>query len=334
MSDVPSVRDVAIVGAGPAGLTAAVYAARALLEPIVFEKGVPGGQLNETDLIENWPGTGGPVPARELMSELRRQAESLGAGIVRDEVTSIEPAATAHRLVAGTGTVDARSVIVCPGSRPREFDVPGAARLKGRGVSYCATCDGYFFRDRPILVVGAGDSALMEALFLTRFASRVSIVVRHAEDDPKAVRASASMQRRAREHPKIEFLWNRTVEEIVGDPFVAGARLRCRDTGKTEDVAVDAVFVNVGRIPQTDFLRGVVEMEDGYLVTDDRLRTSVTGIFAAGDGRRGAHRYAQAIVAAGEGAMAALEVERYLSHDLVRAVGSAWRPIAARREAG
>ncbi len=330
MRGIPSVRNVAIVGAGPAGLTAAVYAGRSLLAPLVLEKAVPGGQLNETDLIENWPGTGDPVSAPELMAQLRRQAEQLGAEIVQDEVIGIEPGKTTHRVVTEQGAVEARAIIVCPGSRPRELGVEGAARLKGRGVSYCATCDGYFFRDRHIVVVGAGDSALMEALFLTRFASRVSIVVRHPKDDPTAIRASVSMRRRAEEHPKVRFLWNRAIEEIVGEAFVSAIRLKELSTGGVEEIAADAVFVNIGRIPQTDFLRGSVELDDGYLVTDERLRTSVAGVFAAGDARRGAHRYSQAIVAAGDGAMAALEVEHYLSHELLGVDSCGPDPVAVR----
>lgn len=330
MRGIPSVRDVAIIGAGPAGLTAAVYAGRALLSPLVLEKAVPGGQLNETDLIENWPGTGDPVSAPGLMAQLRRQAEQLGAEIVQDEVIGIEPGETAHRVITGSGVVEARTLIVCPGSRPRELDVEGASRLKGRGVSYCATCDGYFFRDRHIVVVGAGDSALVEALFLTRFAAKVSIVVRHPKDDPNAIRASASMRRRAVEHPKVRFLWDSAVEEVVGDAFVTAIRLRNLSTGTVDDVAADAVFVNIGRIPQTDFLRGSVELDDGYVVTDDRLRTGVAGIFAAGDARRGADRYSQAIVAAGEGAMAALEAEHYLSRESLGVDSCGPAPVAVR----
>jgi thioredoxin reductase (NADPH) len=331
MRGTSSVRDVAIVGAGPAGLTAAVYAGRALLTPLVLERAVPGGQLNETDLIENWPGTGDPVSARALMLQLRQQAERLGAEIVQDEVLHIEPGKTTHRIVTGRDAVEARAVIVCPGSRPRELAVEGAARLKGRGVSYCATCDGYFFRDGHIVVVGAGDGALVEALFLTRFAAQVSIVVRHPQNDPRAVRATASLRRRAEDHPKVRFLWNRAIEEVVGDASVSAIRLAHLDTGDVEDVAADAVFVHIGRIPQTDFLRGSIDLEKDYIATDERLRTSVRGIFAAGDARRGAHRYSQAIVAAGEGAVAALEAERYLSHELVGVDSGEGKPAVALR---
>ncbi len=316
MRESSSVRDVAIVGAGPAGLTAAVYAGRALLAPVVIERALPGGQLNETDRVENWPGTGDVVSGSALMARLREQAERLGAEIVREDVVRLEPGADAHRLVTDQGTISARAVILCPGAEPRELEVPGAARLKGRGVSYCATCDGYFFRDGEIVVVGAGDAALVEALFLTRFAARVSIVVRHPAAAPHAVRASGIVRQRALEHAKIRFLWNRAVEAIEGDASVSAIRLRDLATGRVESVAADAVFVYVGREPQTAFLRGSVALEEGYIVTDERRRTDVRGVFAAGDARRGAHRYAQGIVAAGDGAVAALEAERYLSHEL------------------
>ncbi len=335
MRGISSVRDVAIVGAGPAGLTAAVYAGRALRAPLLIEKAVPGGQLNETDLIENWPGTGEPVSAPALMLQLRQQAERLGAEIVQDEVVRIEPGEATHRVVVRRGAVEARAVIVCPGSRPRELDVEGAARLKGRGVSYCATCDGYFFRDGHIVVVGAGDSAIAEALFLTRFAAQVSIVVRHPEDDPRAVRASALMRRRAEEHPKVRFLWNRTVVAIVGETSVSAIRLVRLDTGSIDDMAADAVFVNIGHVPQTDFLRGTVELDGGTIVTDEQLQSSVRGIFAAGDARRGAHRYSQGIVAAGEGAVAALEAERYLERELIGVGRNEAASVAAlRRKVG
>lgn len=334
MRGLPSARDVAIVGAGPAGLTAAIYASRALLTPLVFEKAVPGGQLNETDLIENWPGTGDAVSAPALMGQLRQQAERLGAEIVQDEVLRIEPGESTHRVVTARAAVEARAVIVCPGSRPRELDVEGAARLKGKGLSTCATCDGYFFRGGRVVVVGAGNAALSEALFLSRLASQVSIVVRHPESDPRAVRGSASLRRRLEQNPKVRFLWNRAVQEIVGDASVSALRLVELDTGVVEDVATDAVFVSIGRVPQTDFLRGAVALDGGYVVTDEQLRTTVRGIFAAGDARRGAHRYSQGIIAAGEGAVAALEAERYLFHELVGAGSRAEAPGVGRHAEG
>lgn len=306
--------DVVIVGAGPAGLTAALYTGRSLLSVVVLEKGIPGGQLNETDQIENWPGFEQTIGAPDLMRALRGQVERFGAQIVQDEVVRIEVGPPAHRVITPNRSYVTRAVVLAPGSRPKELPAAGAARLKGRGVSYCATCDGFFFRDKDIVEVGAGDSGLTEALFLTRFANSVSIVVRHPESDPKAFRASAILQRRAREHPKLSFLWNCVVDEVLGESHVTSVRLKDLPTGKTTELPIDAVFVNIGHTPQTEFLHGTIDLDDnGYIVTDARLRTNVPGVFAAGDARVDANRYAQAIVAAGEGAIAAIETERYLS---------------------
>jgi thioredoxin reductase (NADPH) len=306
--------DVAIVGAGPAGLTAAIYAGRALLSTVVIEKALPGGQLNETDVIENWPGFAETVSAPELMGQLRAQAERFGAQFVLDEVSRIETGDPTHAIVASERTIQARTVILACGSRPKELPAEGASRLKGKGLSYCATCDGFFFRGKRIIEVGAGDSGLTESLFLTRFADSVSIVIRHPEDDPRAFRASGILQQRAREHPKIDFLWNRVVDAVLGEDRVEAARLRDLTTDETEDVPIDGVFVNIGHLPQTEFLRGAVDLDPaGYIVTDGCLRTDVRGVFAAGDARIDAHRYAQGVVAAGEGAVAAIEAEKYLA---------------------
>ncbi len=306
--------DVAIIGAGPAGLTAAIYAGRALLSTAVIEKGTPGGQLNETDIIENWPGFAEAVSAPELMAQLRAQAERFGARVVLDEVVRIEPGDESHAIVMTENTIRARSVIVACGSRPKELPAEGAARLKGRGISYCAICDGFFFQGKRILEVGAGDSGLTESLFLTRFVESVSIVVRHPEDDRFAVRGSPILLQQAREHPKVDFLWNRTVEAVLGTDRLEGVRLRDLTTGETEDVPIDGVFINIGHAPQTEFLRGTIELDsDGYIVTDKCLHTNVPGIFAAGDARIDATRYAQGVVAAGEGAIAAIEAEKHLT---------------------
>jgi thioredoxin reductase (NADPH) len=314
MTETVARHDVVIVGAGPAGMTAAVYAGRALRSTVVIEKGIPGGQLNETDRIENWPGLAEPASAPELMAALRSQVERLGAEIVEDEVLRIEPGRQVHRVVTPRRAIEAKVVILAPGSQPRDLPAEGAARLKGRGVSYCATCDGFFFQGKRVVVVGAGDSGLMEALFLTRYADSVAVVVRHPKEDPRAIRASGVLRQRAAAHPKIRFLWNREVAEVVGEQGVTAIRLRRLDTRDIEEVPADGIFVNVGHMPQTDFLRGSIPLDsDGYIVTDSRLRTSVAGIFAAGDARIDAHRYAQAVIAAGEGATAALEAELYLA---------------------
>lgn len=306
--------DVLIIGAGPAGLTAAIYAGRALLTTLVVEKGVPGGQLNETDLIENWPGFEETVEAEELMTALRKQAERFGAKILQNDVTAIEPGEPFHRVITPRETFETRAVILAPGSRPRELLAKGASKFKGRGVSYCATCDGFFFREKRVVEVGAGDSGLTESLFLTRFADSVFIVVRHPESNPKAIRASAILRERALNHPKIEFLWNCVIEEVLGEKTVTGVRLRDVGTGETRDLETDGVFVNIGHEPQTEFLRGTVDLDEaGYIVTDERLRTEVPGVFAAGDARAFAHRYAQGVVAAAEGAIVAIEAEEYVS---------------------
>lgn len=314
MNDQREPVDVLIVGAGPAGLTAAIYSGRAMLSTVVLEKGLPGGQLNETDLIENWPGFVEAVNAPELMKKIRSQAERFGASIVLDDVLRIEPGPSTHQVVTSQGSYQARTIILSPGSRPRELPVENASRLKGKGVSYCATCDGFFFQGKHIIQIGAGDSGLTESLFLTRFADSVTIVVRHSEDDPKAFRASAILQQRAKEHPKIRFLWNRAVDSVEGDDHVTGVRLRHLETNEAETIPIDGVFVNIGHLPQTDFLRGTIDLDKkGYICTDVFLHTNVPGMFAAGDARVNANQYAQAVVAAGEGAIAAIEAEKYLA---------------------
>ncbi|MFC2078347.1 NAD(P)/FAD-dependent oxidoreductase [Candidatus Bipolaricaulota bacterium] len=306
--------DVLIVGAGPAGLTAAIYSGRALLSTVVLEKGLPGGQLNETDLIENWPGFADAVAAPELMTQIRAQAERFDASIVLDDVIRIEAGPSIHQVLTSQGGYQARAIILSPGSRPKELPSRNAARLKGKGVSYCATCDGFFFQGKDIIQIGAGDSGLTESLFLTRFADTVTVVVRHPQNDPKAFRASAVLQKRAEEHPKIRFLWNRVVDSVEGEDHVTGVRLRHLETNEVETLPIDGVFVNIGHLPQTDFLRGSVGLdEDGYIQTNASLHTNVPGIFAAGDARVNANQYAQAVVAAGEGAIAAIEAEKYLA---------------------
>jgi thioredoxin reductase (NADPH) len=307
--------DVLIVGAGPAGLTAAIYSGRALLSTVVLEKGLPGGQLNETDLIENWPGFAEAVSAPDLMKQIRAQAERFGATIILDDVIRIEPGSSVHKVVTSQGSYEARTIILAPGSRPRELPAENATRLKGKGVSYCATCDGFFFQGKNIIQIGAGDSGLTEALFLTRFAESVTIVVRHPEGDPKAFRASGILQKRALENPKVRFLWNRVVDSVEGDEHLTGVRLRHLETGEVESMPIDGVFVNIGHLPQTDLLRETITLdEEGYILTDTFLHTNVPGIFAAGDARVNANQYAQAIVAAGEGAIAAIEAGKYLSN--------------------
>ncbi len=306
--------DVVIIGAGPAGLTAAIYTGRALLSTLILEKTVPGGQLNETEFVENYPGFAEKVAAPELMGQMHRQAERLGAQVTIEQATGIESVDSHYRIKGTKSAFEARTVIIASGSRPRELPAEGAKRLKGRGVSYCATCDGYFFQGKHILEVGAGDSGFEEALFLTKFVESVGIVVRHPEDDPHALRASPILQKRVKENPKISFLWNKVVERLEGKDRLAAVLLKDLATGQVEEIKAEGLFVNIGHIPETDYLRETVKLdENGFVLTDDRLCTNLPGVFAAGDVRIVTSRYAQAVVAAGDGAVAAIEAEKYLA---------------------
>jgi len=306
--------DVIIIGAGPAGLSAAIYTGRAQRSTLVLEKALPGGQLNETDYIENFPGFEEKIAGPELMSRMRKQAERFGAQITLDTTVGIAPIDGGY-VVKGTGReYSGRTLILASGSHPRELAVEGAKHLKGKGVSYCATCDGYFFRGKRLLEVGAGDSGLTEALFLTKFAESVGIIVRHPESDPHALRGSAILRRRAMDHPKIHFLWNRVVERVVGEDRVTAILLKDLESGRLEEVPADGLFINIGHVPETAYLQGQVNLDEhGYILTDERRQTNLPGVFAAGDLRVGTRRYAQAIVAAGDGAAAAIEAEKYLS---------------------
>lgn len=305
--------DLVVVGAGPAGLTAAIYARRAALKTLVLEKSAPGGQLLETPMIENFPGFPDPLSGMELMERVEKQARRLGAEIVLAEATGLVQGEN-HRVVrTKAGEFPGRAVVVATGAHPRELPAKGAREFVGRGLSYCATCDGFFFRDKNVLMVGAGDAALTEALFLADLCKKVYIAVRHPIDDPKAVRAAAVLKERAMAHPRIEFLWNVVVDEVMGEGRVQGVVLRDLGTGERREFPVDGVFVKIGYEPATAWLRGVVELtEAGYIRTDPWMRTAAPGVFAAGDVREPVGRVAQAVVAAAEGALAALAAERFL----------------------
>ena len=303
------VRDVIIIGSGPAGYTAALYAARARLNPLLFEGSVTsGGALMNTTDVENFPGFPDGVLGPDLMDSLRKQAERFGAELVTDDVTEVDLSATPKVVKAGSDTFLTRSVIVATGSSYRELGIPGEKRLSGHGVSWCATCDGFFFRDQDIAVVGGGDSALEEATFLTRFARSVTVV--HRRD---ALRASAIMQDRARANPKIRFAWDSVVTEVVGEDRVAGVRLLNTKTGEESFIEVSGIFVAIGHDPRSELFTGQLELDDeGYLVVDQpSTRTKIPGVFAAGDVVD--HTYRQAVTAAGSGCAAALDAERWLA---------------------
>lgn len=297
---------VIIIGSGPAGLTAAVYAARANLAPLVLAGGLYGGQLMLTTDVENYPGFPEGILGPELMIKFREQAERFGARIENVDVTSVD--FTKRPLVVRTDDAqhEAESVIVATGASARWLEIPGEEKLRGRGVSSCATCDGAFFRDKHITVVGGGDSALEEALFLTRFGSRVTIV--HRRDK---LRASKIMADRAHSHPKVDFIWNAVVEEVYGETHVTGLRLRDVVDGREFDLRTDALFVAIGHTPNTAVFAGQLDLDNlGYVASPDGTRTNVEGVFVAGDVND--HRYRQAITAAGAGCRAAMDAEKYL----------------------
>jgi thioredoxin reductase (NADPH) len=303
-----SVRELIIVGGGPAGYTAALYAARADLEPLVIEGFAWGGQLMITSDVENYPGYPDGVMGPEMMADFRRQAERFGAEFLTDDVTRVDLAAEPMRVWVGDDEYAARAVIVATGASARWLGLDSEHRLKGRGVSACATCDAAFFRDREVYVVGGGDSAFEEALFLTKFASRVHLV--HRRDE---FRASRIMVDRASANDKLDYVLNAVVDEVLGEEKLEGLRLRSTETGETWEVPADGLFVAIGHDPNTALFREQLDHDlNGYLVTrPGSTETNLPGVFAAGDVQD--HVYRQAITAAGSGCMAALDAERYLA---------------------
>ncbi|NUK01272.1 thioredoxin-disulfide reductase [Streptomyces lunaelactis] len=307
MSDV---RNVIIIGSGPAGYTAALYTARASLQPLVFEGAVTaGGALMTTTEVENFPGFRDGIMGPDLMDSMRAQAERFGAELVPDDVISVDLTGEIKTVTDTAGTVHrARAVIVTTGSQHRKLGLPNEDTLSGRGVSWCATCDGFFFKDQDIAVIGGGDTAMEEATFLSRFAKSVTIV--HRRD---SLRASKAMQDRAFADPKISFAWHSEVAEIQGEQKLSGLTLRNTKTGETSALPVTGLFIAVGHDPRTELFKGQLELDDeGYLVVEaPSTRTSLTGVFGAGDVVD--HTYRQAITAAGTGCSAALDAERFLA---------------------
>jgi len=302
------VREVIIIGSGPAGLTAAVYTARANLKPLIIEGHEAGGQLMLTTTVENFPGFTDGILGPELMGAMRGQAERFGAEIIQGQVAAVNLLERPFVVRTDEAEYRAKSLIIATGASARLLGLPGERKLMGHGVSTCATCDGFFFRNKPIAVIGGGDSALEEAIYLTRFASKVTLI--HRRD---ALRASKIMQDKAFANPKIEFRWNSVVEDVkdVEKGFLTHLVLRDRVTGEVSDLPVDGAFVAIGHTPNTSLFAGQLEMDsNGYLLTHSGTRTNVPGVFACGDVQD--HIYRQAITAAGSGCMAALDAEHYL----------------------
>ncbi|MBX7160064.1 MAG: thioredoxin-disulfide reductase [Acidimicrobiia bacterium] len=301
-----SAHDVVIIGSGPAGLTAALYAARASLSPVVFEGAASGGQLMLTTEVENFPGFPEGIMGPELMERFREQAQRFGADLRPLDVERIDLSARPFTLSVGGEELQTKAIVLATGATARWLGLDNEARLAGRGVSTCATCDGFFFREKAIAVVGGGDSAIEEALFLTRFGSKVTVV--HRRDE---LRASKIMAARAHENPKIDFVWNSVVVDLLGDEKLEGVVLEDVATGDRSRLDVEGLFVAIGHTPTTDIVKGQVELDDaGYVVTHSGTRTNVRGVWAAGDVQD--REWRQAVTAAGSGCAAAIDVERYL----------------------
>jgi thioredoxin reductase (NADPH) len=302
-------RKVIIIGSGPAGYTAAVYAARANLAPLMFTGLSSGGQLMLTTLVENYPGFVDGIDGPVLMETMRKQAERFGTDMIAEDVTSVDLSKRPFTVKSDSGTYEAETVIIATGASAKMLGLPDELQLMGRGVSTCATCDGFFFKDQNIMVVGGGDSAMEEALYLARLGRKVDVV--HRRD---TLRASKIMQDRARKNPKISFLMDSEVVEVLGAGKVEGIRVKNHKTGAVTPLALDGLFVAIGHVPNTRIFQGQIDMDKaGYIVTREGSRTNRPGVFAAGDCQD--HVYRQAVTAAGSGCMAAMDAERFLESE-------------------
>ena len=298
--------DLIIIGGGPAGLTAGLYASRARLSTLLIEKGVIGGQITNAELVENYPGFPQGISGFELGQLMHQQATRHGLETINAEVSGVELEEAIKVIHTDQGTYQAKALIIAAGSAPKKLGVPGEGSWLGKGVSYCATCDGALFRDKRVAVVGGGDAAITEALLLTRFASRVVVI--HRRDQ---LRASRVLQEKAFATPKMDFLWDTVVEEIIGDKEVKELRLRHVKKGERFSLAVDGVFIYVGLEPNTDYLKDILKLDEaGHILVNPRMETEIPGVFAAGDICHNSAR--QAITAAGDGATAALSAERFI----------------------
>jgi thioredoxin reductase (NADPH) len=310
-------REVIVLGSGPAGLTAAIYATRAALHPLVFAGAEAGGQLMLTTDVENYPGFADPILGPALMAGMRTQAERIGAEFINEDATAVDLRHRPFRVTSQTGeTSETKALIIATGAKPKLLGLPGEQQLLGRGVSTCATCDGFFFRGRDVLVVGGGDTAMEEALYLSKLAQSVTVV--HRRDQ---LRASKILGERARTNPTIHFLWSHAVADIVGNGKVRAAKLKNLKTGQIVERPVDGVFVAIGHRPNTELFRGQLEMDDnGFITRKQRSSTSVAGVFVAGDVHD--HTYRQAVTAAAYGCEAAIDVERWLQHQGAEALST------------
>lgn len=304
--------DILIIGGGPAGLAAGIYASRAKLKALLLEKAKPGGQAATTEEMENYPGFGRGATGPGIMEAMRKHAEEFGTTILKEEVVDVDLAGHVKRVVTKSGAVyEGKAVILCPGSKPRSLNVKGEQEFIGKGVSWCATCDADFFEELDVVVVGNGDAAIEEAMYLTKFAETVTIIVIHDEGILDCNKASAE---KAFANPKIKWVWNSVLEEIKGDGLVEAVAVKNLKTGEIWDLPTNGVFFFVGTVPQTGFLQGKVALDaQGYIITNDKMETNVPGVYAAGDARQKYLR--QVVTAASDGAVAAVAAEKYLAEE-------------------